>query len=166
MKSEKFLTRQKRPFSSEQLIAIDLLSNPKNSGMTLEEIAQKCNVSRRTLYEWRVSDDYFIEEVKRQATIKAGMHTAEIYDILLQEIRKKPTAKMIEVFLRSQNLLNHDTAVGVQVNVNDRSQEAIEAEIERITLELEEADRNYERAQRRQDKKTVIDVDLGDEDDE
>lgn len=162
------ITRRKIPLTTEMQIAADLLSEPKNAGLTLQEIADRSGISVRQLYTWRTQNEDFIEEVKRLSTIKAGQHVAEVYDILLREIRKKPNAKMIETFLKTQGLLQPDVQMNqLQINQNDRSQEAIEAEIERITRELEENEASWEKRKRELQAKHIIDVDLEeDEDDE
>lgn len=49
----------------KQLIAVQYLALPASERPTMVEIAEKCGVSRSTLYEWR-NNPAFIEEVKAQ----------------------------------------------------------------------------------------------------
>lgn len=49
----------------KQLIAIQYLALPASERPTMDEIAEACEVSRSTLYEWR-KNPAFVEEVKAQ----------------------------------------------------------------------------------------------------
>ncbi|WP_261133802.1 hypothetical protein [Bacillus sp. Marseille-Q3570] len=41
---------------TEHYIAIEYLVMPDRGGLTLEEIAEKCSVTRKVLYNWRQDD--------------------------------------------------------------------------------------------------------------
>ncbi|WP_440961258.1 phBC6A51 family helix-turn-helix protein [Paenibacillus nitricinens] len=49
----------------EHLIAIRYLALPNRGGLTIEQIAQECGVSRQAVWNWR-SDPLFESELKKQ----------------------------------------------------------------------------------------------------
>jgi AcrR family transcriptional regulator len=49
----------------EQEVAIHYLSQVGHGGLTQEEIAKECGVSRMTLYNWRTKDVEFQKALKR-----------------------------------------------------------------------------------------------------
>ncbi|MBH9965578.1 phBC6A51 family helix-turn-helix protein [[Bacillus] enclensis] len=120
----------------EQLNAIKLLAQPKQGGLTHEEIAEKVGVTRQTLYNWR-QDVRFNDEIKREISRNTMQHIPAIIDSLVKQATKEsqPSAKAAELLLKTVSMLND------RLEIEDRSKssensttdiDAMKAEIERM----------------------------------
>jgi len=161
--------RRKTYFTPQQLHAIELLSEPGK--IKYSAVADQVGVSRRLLYDWRQNEE-FLEEVKKRATQKVGEFTSSVYARLMKEIEEKGSAKHIELFLKTQGLLQPEVQMNqLQINSNERpSNEEIEADISRVLRELEDIDENYAERRKKWEsarrKRRAIDIDPVDEDEE
>jgi AcrR family transcriptional regulator len=130
----------KKELDTRQMEACNLWLARKENKMTLEAIATQVGVSRRTLYEWTKLDAW--KEYAKEATISvAKEHLPQVMSNLIRLATTSSSSKPIELFLRVVGVLGADT-MKVEVNntEQDRSMEAIEADIERLRRQLEEAD--------------------------
>jgi transposase-like protein len=120
----------------EQIEAIKYLAQPKQGGLTHEQIAEKVGVSRQTLFNWRQSV-HFTDEIKREINRNTMHRIPDVIDSLLTQATKEnqPSAKAAELLLKTVSMLND------QLTIEDRSKkdenkatdiDAMKAEIERM----------------------------------
>ncbi|KMK93714.1 phBC6A51 family helix-turn-helix protein [Rossellomorea marisflavi] len=120
----------------EQLAAIKYLAQPRQGGLTHEEIAFEVGVSRQTLYNWR-QDVRFNDEVKREINRNTLQHIPDVIATLAKQATKEnqPSAKAAELLLKTVSMLSD------RLEVDDRSRsgnepkadlDAMKAEIERM----------------------------------
>lgn len=96
----------------EQLEAIKYLAQPKQGGLTHEEIADKVGVSRQTLYRWR-QDVAFQDEIKREIGRNTMNRIPDVIDSLIAQATKpnQPSAKAAELLLKTVSMLNDSLVV-------------------------------------------------------
>jgi transposase-like protein len=122
----------------EQVEACKYLAQPKQSGLTHEQIAEKVGVSRQTLYRWRQEIE-FQDEVKREINRNTMNRIPDVIDSLFTQATKdnQPSAKAAELLLKTVSMLND------RLEVDDRSKkreqpthdiDAMKAEIERMRM--------------------------------
>ncbi|KUP26180.1 phBC6A51 family helix-turn-helix protein [Paenibacillus sp. DMB5] len=124
-------------FTPDQLIAAELLSQPGRNGLTMAEVAQRANTSERSLQRWR-RDPKFAEFVKRRTLDNTTEHLADVLGALTEAAKTARSMKAVELYLRATGLLNQEITVKPADPVEDRSNAAIEAEIDRLRRELGE----------------------------
>lgn len=82
--------------TADQLVAIEWLAKPKKGGKTYEEIAAMCNVTSRTLENWRknpVFDAEFRRAVKRVNDVRLPELVESLADIAIAD-RNAAMAKL------------------------------------------------------------------------
>ncbi|MDF1510203.1 phBC6A51 family helix-turn-helix protein [Robertmurraya sp. DFI.2.37] len=96
----------------EQIEAIKYLAQPKQGGLTHEEIADKVGVSRQTLYRWR-QDVAFQDEIKREIGRNTMNRIPDVIDSLFAQATKpnQPSAKAAELLLKTVSMLNDSLVV-------------------------------------------------------
>lgn len=120
----------------EQLQAIKYLAQPKQGGLTHEEIAEKVGVSRQTLYNWRRGIE-FNDEIKREINRNTMHRIPDVIDSLLTQATKEqqPSAKAAELLLKTVSMLNDRLEVEDRTKKDDNQAtdiDAMKAEIERM----------------------------------
>ncbi|MFE4714796.1 phBC6A51 family helix-turn-helix protein [Paenibacillus sp. NPDC056722] len=126
-------------FTPEQLFAAELLSQIGRGGLTMAEIAERANTSERSLQRWR-KDPRFAEYVKRRSTQNINDHLPDLYETLINKAKSGTSAKWMELVLRTAGVMNNEMIVHPAPPENNRSNAAIEAEIDRLRRELGEID--------------------------
>ena len=90
---------------AQWLVLRDLGLDPELNDLTLEELAKKAGVCRRTLYEWRKKPEFidYMDSVADQF-LKARVSTA--YKQLMKLIEgKQPSVKALQLFFQIQGKL-------------------------------------------------------------
>ncbi|OXM82499.1 phBC6A51 family helix-turn-helix protein [Paenibacillus rigui] len=134
---------RKGELTHEQLTAIEYLSLPRNGGRSLEDIASECGISVRTLYDWR-SSELFAAEVRRRTMQRVAEHLPAVMDTLTRKAMEGSSIRAVETWLKAQGMLSAEMVIRPAAPEDDRSNESIEAEIERLRLELGEIEDNEE----------------------
>ncbi|MCA1059753.1 helix-turn-helix domain-containing protein [Rossellomorea aquimaris] len=122
----------------EQLEAVKYLAQPKQGGLTHEQIAEKVGVSRQTLYNWRRGIE-FNDEIKREINRNTMHRIPDVIDSLLTQATKEqqPSAKAAELLLKTVSMLNDRLEVEDRTKTGDNQAtdiDAMKAEIERMKL--------------------------------
>jgi transcriptional regulator with XRE-family HTH domain len=122
----------------EQIQAIKYLAQPKQGGLTHEQIAEKVGVSRQTLYNWRRGIE-FNDEIKREINRNTMHRIPDVIDSLLTQATKEnqPSAKAAELLLKTVSMLNDRLEVEDRTKKDDNQAtdiDAMKAEIERMKL--------------------------------
>lgn len=133
---------QKMPSKTEdltlpQLMAIELLLAKDLKGLKFSEIAQACEVSERTLQRWRQLPA-FQAEYRRRAVQLLGDSLPQVLQVL-QKKAIQGSNKSIELYLKTLGLMKSEIDVTARPGPpkDDRSNEAIDAEIRQLEQELE-----------------------------
>jgi transposase-like protein len=117
----------------EQLEAVKYLSQPKQAGLTHEQIAEKVGVSRQTLYRWRQCIE-FQDEIKREISRNTMNRIPEVIESLFIQATKanQPSAKAAELLLKTVSMLND------RLEVEDRTKRPSEptADIDAMRVEI------------------------------
>ena len=125
--------------SPEQLIAAEILATPGRAGMTMEELADHVGTTARTLNRWRRTPD-FAEYVKRRTMENVVEHLPEVMATLTEKAKSGSSIKAIEVWLRANGMMQPEMIVRPAAPEIDRSNDAIEREIDDLRRQLEELD--------------------------
>lgn len=123
-----------------QVKAATMFVTRKSTGLTLEDIARECNVSRRALFKWRQLPAWkkFVEENSLDI---ARERMDEVLEVLVKQALKGHS-KSLELYLKVCGLIGGET-VHIENNVEDsRSNSAIEAELNELRQMLSETDEN------------------------
>ncbi|MGM7724372.1 phBC6A51 family helix-turn-helix protein [Metabacillus sp. Hm71] len=95
------MSKQLKP---EQYEAIKYLAQPKNGGLTLDEVAEAVGVTRQTLYRWR-QDIEFSDEIKRQINRNTMDRIPEVLEAMMEASIKNKNANAAKLVLQSVGLL-------------------------------------------------------------
>lgn len=125
--------------------ALDMWLNRRALNVTQEDIAKEFNISSRTLRRHIASEEGKLYMQQRQVDV-AKESLGDILEVLMKRAKEGKNAKFMQMYLQVVGLLGADS--NVQVNLNskeeDRSDSAIEADLEALKAELDEIDR-YEK---------------------
>lgn len=99
--------------NNEHLIAIKWLAQPKYGGKTLGEIAEICEVTERTLYNWR-QDTLFERELKREMVRFQQGKLPEVLSNIYSVAAESENAAMAKLVLQLNDMLTerHDVSTG------------------------------------------------------
>lgn len=109
----------------EHYIAIHYLSQPKKGGKTMQEIADECGVSRKTLYEWK-KDDLFNRELKRQIVRNTLDKLPEVADSMANAAIEDRNAAAAKLIFQMHELLSDN------LHVETTTKDSAEADIEHL----------------------------------
>lgn len=121
----------------QMITAIEFLLVKRGSNVKYSEVAQAVGVSVKTLERWRKLPEFQAEQRRRSIEIMG-----DSLPLVLDTLTRKAIGgnnKAIELFLKSVSVLRSDieiTARTVSDDEDRRSNEAIEAEIDRLRQEL------------------------------
>lgn len=116
--------------NEKQYAAITLLSVPKRGGLTYEQIADQVGVSRRTLQEWRKSDD-FTAELKNEIVRNTLDSLPEIMESIPRHIIDSGNAALFRTLLQAHGLLTERVELDTKGS-NAGDVEAMRAKIEEL----------------------------------
>lgn len=97
-------------FSAQQQIALELLTLPKKGGMTYAQIAEKCEVDERTLYNWR-QDDAFNNELNRRIVRSLSERLPEMIASVPDHVIADGNAALFRTALQALGLLTEKVEV-------------------------------------------------------
>lgn len=127
--------------TAQQLVAIEFLIVKRGSNMTYGEIAEVAGVSVKTLERWRKFPD-FQNELRRRALETMGEALPQVLETLTGKALEGNN-KSIELFLKALGILSGDYDINTRpVEEADRSNEALEADIAKLELELAEFEKH------------------------
>lgn len=121
--------------SAEQIFVGDILAIPGRNGMTLEEIGNEVNVSPRTISRWRQQPE-FARYVETRMFQIVGERIPNIFAAVADRA-EQGSAKHAELIFKSYGYLKDHHLVTPQLPEDDRSNESIIADIERLRAELD-----------------------------
>lgn len=132
-----------KELSPQQMEAAILWLARKQSGMTLEQIAEQVGVHRRTIWRWSQTDEWR-RFCRDKAVEMVEESVGDVLDVLTKRAIEAKNPKFVQLWLQVVGLLNHD-AVKVEFNTSDqRSNETIRREIEELRELLDEYDKDIQ----------------------
>ncbi|SMO92817.1 phBC6A51 family helix-turn-helix protein [Melghirimyces algeriensis] len=131
--------------------AIYYLSQPNHGGLTMEEIAKECGVSRKSLYEWKKSE-LFQRELKKEIRRTVGDRIPEVIDAMFREAIENGSGKHAELLLKTYgDMLTDKIEVEVDQTVNDkrevRDAEALQRKADELLRRFNKDERKEDDAQ-------------------
>lgn len=96
--------------TADQLVAIDWLAKPKKGGKTYEEIAAICNVTSRTLENWRKKPE-FDAEFRRAVKRVNDVRLPELVESLAEIAITDRNAAMAKLALQVGGILTDSVEV-------------------------------------------------------
>lgn len=113
---------------AEQYLAIHYLSQPKQGGLTKEEIAEQCGVSRQSLHRWEGNPE-FQEELRVKISDNILSRIPEVADAMFESAVKNKSSNAAKLLFQAAGMLKS------QIEYSNRSKE-IEPGINRDALKL------------------------------
>ena len=99
----------------EQYDAIKYLAQPKQGGLTQEQIAERCGVTRKTLYSWKRTPE-FEAELKAEIVRRSHDRLPELIDSMARFAIEDGNAAMAKLVLEANRMLTKQTEVSVNDN--------------------------------------------------
>ncbi|QGG47637.1 phBC6A51 family helix-turn-helix protein [Heliorestis convoluta] len=119
---------------ASQRLAAEMLATNDIHQKTMQQIANEVGIDIRTIYRWKQDPD-FIEYQNDIAEKVMTSFLAETYNILRNIVRgsdsERNKLRAIELVLKNQGRMTDVQKVEAKIE-DDRSNEAIDAEIERL----------------------------------
>ena len=125
--------------STEHYHAIKLLSQPKQGGLTAEQIAQEVGVGRTTIFNWK-KDPLFERELKREMVRNAQSRLPEVLDNIYRVAAETENAAMAKLVLQLNEMLTEKHEVSAVDNTGGVDYDVIDAEIESFAKRLEDGE--------------------------
>jgi predicted DNA-binding protein YlxM (UPF0122 family) len=125
----------RRYLTSEQMIAISYLSQPRNGGLSMEEIGAKCGVSRQSVYNW-TKEPLFEQELKKEIVRNSRSRVAEVMESMADFAIREGNAAAAKLVLQANGLLT-DRVEHVQSQPNQ------EIDYDKLDEEIEEFDKRF-----------------------
>ncbi len=100
---------------AEHYIAINYLSLPKRGGLTVQEIADECGVSRQSIYDWQ-NNPVFSAELKKRMIRNTRNKLPDMLDASMTSVIEDPNAAMLKLFLQMNDMLTDAVNVGDKLN--------------------------------------------------
>lgn len=97
----------------EQYEAIAYLNQPKRSRLTVEEIAERVGVSRKTIFNWK-RDPAFDFELKRSIVARTQDKLPEAMDAIADAVIEDRNAAMAKILLEAHGMLTQKSEVNVR----------------------------------------------------
>lgn len=116
--------------TTEQLVAIGYLAQPKRGGKTYEEIAEICGVHRSTIFDWKKKPE-FEAELKRQMVRNSQDKLPELIESLADIAIRDGNAAMAKLALQINGLLTDKVEVETK-QTGDTDIEALKARIQAL----------------------------------
>lgn len=120
------------------LVEHQLSDDPDVLSMTQDDIADKLDISRMTLYRWRQNPDFIAYSSLISQTF-LGSFEAEVFGILMKGIRTHGDTRRIELFSKIRGLIGQSIVIDLDAN-KERTEAELENEIKAIEDLINEDD--------------------------
>lgn len=120
----------------EQYEAIHWLSQPKQSGLTKEEIAEKCGVTRQTLHRWEQNED-FQDELRVKISDNILSRIPEVADAMFNSAVKNGSSNAAKLLFQAAGMLKSTVEYS---NKNKEMAPSLDREALKLRLEKLKAD--------------------------
>jgi hypothetical protein len=100
---------------AEHYIAIEYLALPKKERPTIEHIAEKCEVSKQTIHNWK-KNPAFEAELKRQIIRNTQKHLPDLTQAMVKHA-SKGNAAMAKLVLQMNDMLTDAVSVDEKLTV-------------------------------------------------
>ena len=98
--------------TDKQMRAIEILSKKNRGGYkTLDEVAEACGVSTRTIYNWRHNDSAFQNALKKRIISDTIDFLPEITSTMVQAWLEDRNASVLKLILQSHNMLSDSVVI-------------------------------------------------------
>lgn len=109
-----------KDFTDRQIIAIELLSQPKRGGLTYKEIASEVGVDEKTLYRWR-QETKFIEAVTKRALMRLHEDLPEVFQANMKRA-KAGEVRSVDLLYKLLGLLTDKSEVEIKETANNNDE--------------------------------------------
>jgi DNA-binding XRE family transcriptional regulator len=119
----------------EQELAIEYLSQPGNGGLTITEIADKCGVTRKTIWMWKTKNPRFQEALKTAILANTLHRLPDVLGAMADAAVHDRNAQAAKVLLSANDMLG-SKKVEVEMKESATSPEALadlRERLERLT---------------------------------
>lgn len=99
-------------FGDKQILAIEILSQPKRGGLHYDQVAEAVGVSPRTLYEWRQRPE-FVEAITRKAIMNLHADLPEVFSATMTRA-KAGEVRSVELLYKLLGLLVDKAEIEVE----------------------------------------------------
>jgi hypothetical protein len=123
-----------KPLDERQMLAANLWLTRQHTGMTEDMIAKEVGVSRRALYDWKQLSAWSAYVQDAQVSV-AKQHLSEVLQNLVKMATKSSNVRAVQLYLQVCNVIGSNEPT-VVVNNDDRSTQAVEAEIALLKKQL------------------------------
>lgn len=103
-------------FGDKQILAIEILSQPKRGGLTYDEVAAAVGCDAKTLFRWR-QDPLFVEAITRKAIMTLHSDLPEVFGATLTRA-KNGEVRSVELLYKLLGLLVDKAEVEVEEKGN------------------------------------------------
>lgn len=90
--------------TTDQLTAIEWLSQPNKGGKTIAQIAEVCGVTERTIYNW-LRDDTFDAELRKASKRKASQYVPDVMNAMVKTAISEGNAAAAKLILQMAEML-------------------------------------------------------------
>ncbi|MEH7521699.1 phBC6A51 family helix-turn-helix protein [Bacillus sp. JJ1503] len=125
--------------NTEHLIAIKWLALPKKGGKTIAEIAQLCDVSEQSIYNWR-KDPLFERELKREMVRNTLDKLPEVLEAVPDIIVRDGNAAMFKTLLQAHDMLTDKVEVETKQSGDSVNVDELRARLERLRADDSKAE--------------------------
>ncbi|SEP17475.1 phBC6A51 family helix-turn-helix protein [Paenibacillus sp. OV219] len=126
----------------EQLIVAEHFALPKKAGKTITQLANEVGVSERQIYRWR-SEPAFVSFVRVRTMANAMDHLADVMDQVAESAKSGKSIRAADIYLRAVGVMNDQLTIRPANPEDERTTEAVQADIQRLLAQLEEQEREY-----------------------
>lgn len=130
-----------KKLNAEHYIAIKWLAQPKQGGLTVEQIAEKAGVSRATVFNWR-KEPLFERELKREMVRRSQDRLPELIESLSEIAIRDGNAAMAKLALQINGLLTDKVEVETKTSANTIDYDSLDAEIAAFGKRFDDGESN------------------------
>jgi len=122
------LNKRRRKFGDKQILAIEILSQPKRGGLLYSQVADAVGVDEKTLFRWRQNPE-FVEAITRKAIMNLHADLPEVFSATLNRA-KAGEVRSVDLLLKLVGLMVDKAEIEVAEKGN--SNEDIAEDIKRL----------------------------------
>lgn len=132
-----------RQLKPEHYAAIRLLAQPKQGGLTAQEIADKVGVARSTLFEWK-KDPLFERELNREIVRNGRNMLPEVIENMYKVAIETDNAAMAKLVLQLNGLLTDKVELTATKKTEDIDFDELDNEIESFEKRIDDTQESEE----------------------